>query len=208
MILDWLPNLAIAWSVQLAGVLSPGPAVAMILGIATVRGRAASLRTCAGIACGALLLATATILGLAAIWAQAAFIMTGVKVVGTAYLLWLAYGAFRRMVAPPPPPTATAAVSGGRDVALGFTMQLSNPKAIAYWIAVATLSEIALAPWPVVGVFLLCGFMISFFGHGLWAIALSSTPFRTLYARGRAWVEGAMGAFFVFAAFKLATDRS
>ena len=208
MILEWLPNLAIAWGVQLTGVLSPGPGVALILSIATTRGRAASIRACIGIACGAFLLALATVIGLAAVWANAAFVMTAIKFAGAAYLAYLAYGAFRRAAAPPPPPTAKPQVSAGTDVALGFVMQLSNPKAIAYWIAVVALSEIALAPLPIIALFLLCGFLISFLGHGAWGVALSSAPFRALYAGARRWVEGALGVFFAFAAYKLATSRA
>ncbi len=208
LVLLYLPSLAIAWVVQATGVLSPGPGVALILGIATTRGRAAALRACLGIACGAVVLSTATVLGLAAIWAEAAFVMTVIKAFGAAYLAWLAYGAFRRAIAPPPPPVAATAVNQGRDVVLGFLMQISNPKAIAYWIAVVALSEIALAPAPILALFVACGAVISFTGHGAWAVALSSHPFRTLYANARRWVEGALGTFFAFAAFKLATDRS
>ena len=207
MIADWLPNLLIAWGVQLTGVLSPGPGVALILGIATARGRAPALKACLGIAIGAVLLALATVLGLAAIWAEAAFVMTVIKFLGAAYLAWLAYGAFRRAASPPPPPKAAEPERTGRDVVLGFAMQMTNPKAIAYWIAVVALSEIALAPLPIIALFLTCGFFISFLGHGAWAVALSSAPFRALYARARRWVEATLGLFFAFAAFKLATSK-
>ncbi len=207
MILDWLPNLLIAWGVQLTGVLSPGPGVALILGIATSRGRAPALRACIGIACGAIVLSVATVLGLAVIWAEAAFVMTAIKIFGAAYLAWLAYGAFRRTITPPPPPKPASADAVGRDVAIGFAMQMSNPKAIAYWIATVALSEIALAPVPLIVFWVGTAFLISFLGHGIWAVALSSTPFRALYARARRWVEGALGTFFAFAAFKLATER-
>lgn len=207
MITEWLPNLLIAWGVQVTGVLSPGPGVALILGIATSRGRAPALRACIGIACGAIVLSVATVMGLAVIWAEAAFVMTAIKIFGAAYLAWLAYGAFRRALSPPPPPTAATKTAHGRDIAVGFAMQMSNPKAIAYWIATVALSEIALAPLPVIIFWVGTAFLISFLGHGLWAVALSSAPFRTLYARARRWVEGALGAFFTFAAFKLATER-
>ena len=207
MILEWLPNLAIAWAVQLTGVLSPGPGVALILGVATRHGRAPALRACIGIACGAVVLSTATVLGLAVIWAEAAFVMTIVKILGAAYLAWLAYGAFKRAASPPPPPSAAPPIAPGRDIALGFAMQMSNPKAIAYWIATVALSEIALAPWPILCLFVCTGFLISFTGHGVWAVALSSGPFRSLYTRARRWVEGTLGALFAFAAFKLATEH-
>lgn len=209
MMLDWLPNLAIAWAVQATGVLSPGPGVALLLSVATTRGRVPALWSCFGIALGAVTLASAAVLGLAAIWAEAAVVMTGIRVLGAAYLAWLAYGAFRRAVSPPAAPTATADPGrGGRDIALGYAMQMTNPKAIAYWVATVALSGIALAPWPVLAVMVLCGFAISFVGHGAWAVALSSGPFRALYARARRWIEAALGGFFAFAAFKLLTARA
>ncbi len=65
-----------------------------------------------------------------------------------------------------------------------------------------------LSSGPGVALILVCGFLISFLGHGAWAVALSLAPFRALYARARAGVEGALGVFFAFAAFKLATSRS
>lgn len=207
MILDWLPNLLIASGVQLLGILSPGPGVALILGIATSRGRAPALRACMGIGMGSILLSTAAVLGLAVIWAEAAYVMTVIKVLGATYLAWLAYGAFRRAMAPPPPPGPTTVVAASRDIGLGFAMQLSNPKAIASWIATVALSEIALAPWPIICLWVVSACLISFLGHGAWAVALSSRPFRTLYARARRWVETTLGTFFAFAAFKLATER-
>ncbi len=206
MIGDWLPNLLIAWGVQLTGVLSPGPGVALILSVATLHGRGPALRACLGIGGAALILATATMLGLAAIWAQAAFVMTAIKLFGAAYLCWLAYGAFRRAISPPPAPSAASSIRPGRDIALGFAMQMSNPKAIAYWIATIALSGIALAPAPVIAFYLLTAFAISFGGHGAWAVALSSQIFRRLYATARRWIEAALGAFFAYAAFRLASE--
>jgi hypothetical protein len=39
------------------------------------------------------------------------------------------------------------------------------------------------------------------------ALLLSSGPVRRLYFRFRRWIEGALGAFFVFAGYTLATSR-
>ncbi|PJE34176.1 hypothetical protein CVM52_23655 [Pseudooceanicola lipolyticus] len=68
--IDDLPNLFLAWSIQFTGVVSPGPGVALILGIATAQGRGAALRCCLGIGLGGLLLAALTVFGLAALLAE------------------------------------------------------------------------------------------------------------------------------------------
>ena len=86
-------------------------------------------------------------------------------------------------------------------------MQLSNPKAVFFWIAVAAVGSLADASAGALAVFVAGAFVISFAGHGLWGVVLSSAPFRRLYAAARRWIEGALGAFFGLAALRLATAR-
>ena len=209
MIETWLPNLLIGWGVQIIGVLSPGPGVALILTVATTHGRGAALTTCLGIAIGSSCLALIALLGLAALLAEIAWAMTVVKVAGAAFLAWLAWKSFGRALNPGelPQPTADHGPRG-RTLVAGYTMQLANPKAIVYWIAVAAVAGLQAAPWPILLIFLIGGFSNSFFGHALWAVALSSRPFLALYRSARRWVEGTLGVFFAFTAFKLATSRT
>jgi len=208
MIAEWLPNLLLAWSVQLVGVMSPGPGVALILSVATGAGRRAALTTCVGIGVGAMVLAVATVLGLAALFADIAWAMTGVKVVGAAYLTWLAWKSLGKAVHPVDLPAPGPVATHRRAALAGFTMQITNPKAIFFWLAVAALGNLHGAPLPVLALFVAGAFVNSFSGHGLWALALSSCPFLGVYRRARRWIEGALGIFFAFAAFKLATSRS
>jgi len=208
---EYLPALLVAWGIQWMGVLSPGPGVALILGVATTRGRGAALLTCLGIAAGSVVLSVATVVGLAALFADVAGVMFAVKLLGAAYLAWLSYGAFRGSLAPPPPPVADAAAvrrAAGRSLLAGFTMQVVNTKAIFFWLAIAALGGLADAPWPVLALFVMVAALNSFLGHGAWAVLLSSRPFLALYRQGRRWVEAALGTFFAFAAFKLATSRT
>jgi threonine/homoserine/homoserine lactone efflux protein len=204
----WLPQLAIGWGVQLLGVLSPGPGVALILSVATSRGRVPALTTCLGIGFGAVVLATLGILGLSALLADVAWAMMVVKLAGAAFLAWLAWKSFSRAFQS----TAPLALGGrqsrtGHAALIGFTMQITNPKAIVYWIAAISVAGLETAPLWVIGIFLAGAFANSFLGHGLWAVALSSRSFLGLYQKARRWIEGVLGGFFAFAAFKLATSR-
>jgi threonine/homoserine/homoserine lactone efflux protein len=209
MIADWLPSLLLAWSIQLMGVVSPGPGVALILGVATSEGRRAGVLTCVGICIGSSILAMATIVGLAAVLSELAWAMTLVKLAGAAFLAWLAWGAFRKAANPPPlPVTGTVARSARGAMLAGFAMQITNAKAMVFWMAIAALGSLNDAPLPVLAVFVAGVVANSFCGHGAWAIALSSRPFLALNARARRWIEGALGVFFSFAACKLATART
>jgi threonine/homoserine/homoserine lactone efflux protein len=208
MIAEWLPHLLAGWGVQLIGVLSPGPGVALILGVATTRGRAASIMTCAGIAAGSGVLALSTILGLGLLLSEVAWAMTAVKIAGAAYMAWLATKAFSRALTPNEAPVLNTSKAASRSVLAGFLMQITNPKAIVYCLAAIALAGLSSAPWPIIAIFLTGSMCNSFFGHGIWAMALSSRPFLSLYQRARRGVDAVLGAFFALVAFKLATSET
>ena len=150
-------------------------------------------------------------LGLATVLAEWRGAMIALRCFGAAYLAWLAWGAFRKAFAPPPPPAASESRVGKgslKQIAGGFVFQLGNPKAIFFWIAVAAVGSLDTVSTLSLLVFLAGAFVISAGGHGVWALLLSSTPFRALYARARRGVEGALGVFFAAAALKIATSRS
>ena len=78
------------------------------------------------------------------------------------------------------------------------------PCKLCYWQRYGHFAAIAAG---IVALFVAGAFAISFACHGAWALLLSARPVREAYARGRAWVEGTLGLFFSFAAWKLATTR-
>jgi threonine/homoserine/homoserine lactone efflux protein len=206
---DILPQFLLAWSIQLTGVLSPGPGVALILGVATAQGRRAALLTTLGIASGSIILCLATIIGIAALFADIAGAMTVIRFVGAAYLAWLAWGAFRKAVNPPTViPNKVKARSAARQWTTGFLLQITNPKAIFFWLAIAAIGGVGDAPPPMIALFVAVSFMNSLFGHGLWAMVFSTTALRAAYASARRPIEACLGTFFTFAAFRLATARS
>ncbi len=209
LIAEYLPKLLLAWSIQLMGVFSPGPSVMLILSVATSSGRAPALMTAFGIACGSIILASATALGIAVLFSDVAIFMTAVRLLGAAYLFWLAFKAFEKARKNPPLAfSATPARSMRRTGLNGFLLQISNPKAIAFWLAIAGVGGIGNAPPLIIALFIFGAFFNSFVGHGGYALLLSSAPVRNLLVRFRSWVEGFLGCFFLFAGLKLLTSRT
>ncbi|MBL4628395.1 MAG: LysE family translocator [Roseicyclus sp.] len=207
-ILPFLPGFAIAYGILLVGASSPGPAVALLIGISVSQGRSAGLVTCAGIATGSATINVLTILGVGLILSQAAWAMMALKFAGSAYLMYLAYGAFRKAIHPPPiTAMAVTRQSAPTLVAKGYLLQITNPKAIAFWLAIAAVGATQGAPLWVIAAFVSSMWVLSFGCHAAWAFALSASPVRAAYQRSRRWIEGTLGAFFAFAAFKLATAR-
>ena len=204
----YMPQLVLAWSIQIMGIMSPGPSVALIVGVATRQGRLPSLICALGIACGSIILAVATVVGVTAILSQIAELMTVVRLAGSAYLAFLAYKAFRKaMAAPKLVVDPDAPRSAWRTALSGFLLQVSNPKAIMFWLAIASVGGVGDAPWPVLALFVAGAFVNSFIGHGIYALLLSSAPVRGAYLRAQRWIEGGLGCFFLFASVTLATAR-
>ena len=204
-----LPGILAAYSILLVGASSPGPAVAMLLGIATTQGRTQSLIASFGIATGSMTINVLTMLGIGLLLSEAAWAMATLRIIGSAYLLWLAWGAFRKAI---DPPSVTVAQVTPKPAAVlfwqGYLLQVTNPKAIAFWLAIASIGAVIGAGPLVVTLFIAGAFLISFAAHGAWSVLLSTQPFRVAYARARRWIEAALGTFFVFAAFKIATDQA
>lgn len=204
----WL-NLFVAWGVQASAVASPGPGVLFLLAIATGQGRGHALAACVGIALAAVIWATATVVGLSALLAEVGALLTVVKILGAAYLAWLAWKSFHSAVSPKPVVMRETRVGGfRRAIWSGFVMQMSNPKAIFFWIAIASLGATADAPGWAPAVFIIGAVAISFGLHAVWALGFSTRPVLAVYNRARRWIDATLGCFFAFAAFKLATSRS
>ena len=204
----YLPGFLAAYAILLVGASSPGPSVAMLIGVATNEGRTPAMIATLGIATGSATINLMTMLGVGLLLSQAAWAMMTLRIIGALYLLWLAWGAFQKMLNPPEftlVPTRRRSLS--RAFTVGYLLQVTNPKAIAFWLAIASIGAVEGAPLPIIVLFVLGGCAISFVCHGAWALALSAAPVRAGYTRARRWIEAALGLFFCFAAFKLATSE-
>ncbi|MFS4436838.1 LysE family translocator [Paracoccaceae bacterium GXU_MW_L88] len=208
MLLPYLAGFGAAYAILLVAVLSPGPAVALILGVSMSQGRQAALVCSLGVASGALLLAVATNLGLGALLTQVAWAAVAVKIAGASYLAWLSLKSWQKALTPPAVTPATVAHhSLPKNWLMGFLMQITNPKAIVFWLAISSVGAITGAPAPVAGLFFLGAFAMSLAGHGAYAILLSSSPMRAAYNRARRWIEAALGTFMAYMAVRMATER-
>lgn len=208
-LLPFLPAFAIAYGILFVAASSPGPAVAMLMGLSIGQGRSAALIACGGIALGSATINVLTILGVGLILSQAAWAMMALKFAGSAYLTYLAYGAFKKAINPPVIEAQTVARQPAPALFIkGYLLQVTNPKAIAFWLSIAAVGATANAPLSVIILFIAGGIGISFGCHAAWALALSAAPVRAGYVRARRYIEGALGSFFAFAAFKLATAKT
>lgn len=115
----------------------PGPNVLFIIGRSIALGRTGGFLSILGTAVGVLVLVLAVALGVGTIIAQSVLLFTIVKIMGAAYLVFLGIQAIRHRH---DAATASALPSvqkpGRRLLFEGFVVGLTNPKSIAFFLAI------------------------------------------------------------------------
>lgn len=118
-------------------VVIPGPTVLFTIGRSIALGRLGGFLSIVGTAIGSIVLVLAVALGVGTVIAQSVVLFTIVKVLGAGYLVFLGIQAIRHRHA------AAAAVTGARTTKTGmrlliegFVVGLTNPKSIAFFLAI------------------------------------------------------------------------
>jgi threonine/homoserine/homoserine lactone efflux protein len=128
------------WAFVLASVVLiviPGPSVLFVIGRSLALGRMGGLLSVVGNALGMLPLVAAVALGVGVVVAQSVLLFTGIKLAGALYLVYLGVQAIRHRA------DAAASVMGEvvprspwRLLGEGFVVGVTNPKTIAFFVAV------------------------------------------------------------------------
>lgn len=205
---QYLPDLLIAWGLMSMGFISPGPNIMAVIGTSMAKGRREGMALATGIGCGTGMWAVLTVIGFSSLISQYAYAMLALKVLGCAYLLYLAWGAFRSSLRQyEPEPNALDLPSSWRYLRQGVTVQMTNPKAAFYWIAIAAVGVQPGAPLWVPVTLIVVSFALSVFVHWLYALAFSTDRAVRIYTATRRPVQACIGGFFVFASYKLASSK-
>jgi len=204
-----MTGVLLAFGVFLIGMVTPGPNIMSIIATSMSMGRRQGSALAIGTAVGTLLWASLAALGLTALLAAVAGLMVVIKSLGAAYLLWLALKAFRSAASP-------KGISGAPPGALGselayfrrgLIIQMTNPKAAMVWVATMSLALSEGSSILVLGIVVVGCSLISFAGHLAYALMFSTPRIMARYAKSRRWLECALGTYFCFASYKLATMR-
>lgn len=118
-------------------VVIPGPTVLFTIGRAMSLGRMGGFLSILGTAIGSIVLVVAVALGVGTVIAQSVVLFTIVKVLGAGYLIFLGVQAIRHRKDAARAMVATQARrSGWRLLTEGFVVGVTNPKSIAFFLAI------------------------------------------------------------------------
>lgn len=172
----------------------PGPNVLFIIGRSISLGRMGGFLSILGTAIGSVLLVLGVALGVGTVIAQSVVLFTVVKILGAGYLIFLGIQAIRhRQHAGRAPAEGTVRTSGTKQLAQGFVVGITNPKSIAFFVAILP-QFVDLRAGPVPVQLLILGVIVVAVGvtcDALWVIASSAA--RDWFARSPRRLS-AMGA--------------
>ncbi len=129
-----IENLLAFTVAAVALIVVPGPSVLFVVGRSIALGRRAGVLSVVGNALGTVPAVLAVAFGVGAIVASSLVVFTALKVAGGIYLVWLGYDAIRHRARSTS--VAHSDSSARRLVTEGFTVGLTNPKTIAFFVAV------------------------------------------------------------------------
>ena len=206
----YLPGIGLSYAAFLLAIASPGPNVLALISTSMSVGRKAGMALALGISFGSLTWALLTAFGLSALLMNYAHALTTIKIIGGIYLFWLAYNAFKS--AAPRSDLTLKALVGGRRTPLGYavrgyTVHMTNPKAVLAWVAIIALGLPPEAPlWVGLAIVFGC-FGLSIAVHLTYALVFSTPVMSSLYLRARRGIQATLGVFFTFAGLKLLLSR-
>jgi threonine/homoserine/homoserine lactone efflux protein len=185
-----LENLLAFTVAALVLIIIPGPSVLFTIGRALALGRMGGLLSVLGNALGLLPVVGLVALGVGGIVARSVVLFTIVKVLGALYLMYLGVQAIRHRRR-----SAEAAISGAaprsawRQLGEGFVVGVTNPKTIAFFVAVLPQFvdlDAGAVPLQMMQLGLIF-FLIALISDAVWALAAAGA--RTWFGRSPKRIE-------------------
>lgn len=153
-------------------IVIPGPSVLFTIGRALALGRIGGLLSVLGNALGLLPVIGLVALGVGGVVAQSVVLFTILKIAGAGYLIYLGVQAIRHRGRAAADAGAAAPRSAVRQLAEGFVVGITNPKTIAFFVAVLPqFVDLSAGSVPLQMVQLgLVFFVIALISDGVWAL--------------------------------------
>lgn len=204
--MSYLPQLLTMSGVLFLGCISPGPDFIAVTSSALVS-RRAGIGVALGVTTGCLIWALLAAFGLGALLHTVQGLEVAVRIAGAMYLVWL--GGKMLLSATSPAAATRDIVSPNKGGAFrrGFLVNISNPKAAAFFGSLFLSLLPAGAPLWVHGAAVAITGGIALVWFTLVALLLSAPSARTGFARARRPVSAGMGAILIALGLKLATSR-
>lgn len=205
-VVDYLPEFLTIVVAHALAVASPGPDFAIVLRQSLRHGRSTAIWTSIGIGCGLSVHITYCLLGLGLLLKNSALALLTVQYLGAAYLAGIGVQALltRPRSGDLDLSTGSSVPTGRAALTTGFLVNLLNPKAALFFIALFPLAVSVTTPkWIQVGYGVWMTLMtIAWFS--LVSVFFTKESVRRSFLRHGHWIDRALGVVFLGFAASLA----
>lgn len=135
--MPFVPDASVLLAYSLAGFvlfITPGPDMSLFLAKTIAGGRRAGIAAMTGSSLGCIVHSLLAAFGLSALIAASPSMFLALKIIGALYLLWLAIDAVRNGSSLTIKPGAVGGARLWKDLALGFSVNLTNPKVVLFFV--------------------------------------------------------------------------
>ncbi|MEM8645252.1 MAG: LysE family transporter [Pseudomonadota bacterium] len=184
------------FAIFIPALMLPGPDFVAVVRTSMTQGTKAGLLTTLGVTLGLGLYASLSLLGLAAVLAEYYWLTWLVRVLGGSYLIYLGI----KLILTKPEAidvTTPAPRRGLHPFALGFLVNMTNPKAVVLFASVFATAITPTTPFWLMGLMIALVMTSSLFWYTLVSLFMSSAPVIKRFQNARHWVERAAGVCFV-----------
>lgn len=188
------------------GAMSPGPSFVMVARTAASQSRADGLYAALGMGLGGLMFAIASLLGLHGLLLAVPSLYWILKVAGGCYLAYLGvriWLAAKQPLAMSPANVTSRRGPEVRSLLLGFTTQVSNPKAAIVYASVFAAFLPADTSFGFKAAVATAVFCVELGWYTIVALVLSASGPRNAYLRLKRWMDRAAGGIMVALGLKL-----
>jgi RhtB (resistance to homoserine/threonine) family protein len=207
----WTEFLLVAGA-HLLAVASPGPDFAIVLKQSISHGRRAAIATSIGIGTGILVHVGYSLLGIGVIVAQSEVGFSVLKYAGAAYLAWIGIGSLRAVAKTSPTvdaatsesPAAAAAPTTRGAFVTGFLVNVLNPKAALFFVALFVTVINPATPRPIQAIYGAWLAIATAAWFTLVSCVFTRPTVRKTFLRLGRWFDAAMGILLLALAARLA----
>jgi threonine/homoserine/homoserine lactone efflux protein len=183
-------------------IATPGQDTALTVRNTLAAGRAAGIRTAAGVVCGQAVWAVAACAGIAALLVASEPAFVALKLLGAAYLVYLGCRALAAAVRPREDRAGRLAHRGGRELRQGLLSNLANPKMAVFFTSLLPQFGESFAALLGLGM-LFCALTMAWLSAYAVAVARAGEGLRR--GRVRRWTDAVTGTALVAFGLRLAS---
>ena len=209
MILEYLPSIAALTVIQLLGLMSPGPNLAVVVRNSLIYSRKTAVLTAVGVSLGVLVHLTYILLGLGVLIAKTAWLFCTFKYLGAAYLMYIGIKGLlaKKQTRDYGDAPALQEISALKAISTGFLTNAMNPHAMFFFLSLISAFVTPSEPTLIVVVYAAIIFSSTLIWFLIVAMCFSNKRLSLFFKNFQYLVERVTGGFLILLGIKILFTR-